>query len=783
MKKLDPTNRTPEQEEALERWLYELLDQMFKRDHFDYNMFRLNCALKQKTIHQAYVDGDLQSAGITKSYIEKIDGINLDANYSPDEFSNLKTPILLKVMGALITHVNNIVFPLNGDQVGVDRKYDEFFDQNSINDFLPIADGCWQSILETENRNYQFQSVYESALKEGLAHGVWALDHEYDDQADVVEPLAPGVQNIGLYPLRSDWRKSNRCFYVDLNYNQLLERSDLDQTVIEKIKPRITPDTSDTDRNTRSAHQNPNTLPFGKVRLVKFYCPSVYIEADGEVLYGEGLFVIALINPSWAEGADGESGKKLYILKISTDVPLDRHGLLLGTPVVNQPNEFFNLGLFYPWLDHQLSANGFYSAGIRLASYLSRGPFNEEKTGYSGINRTEEDLSKGFYPFQVISGRKFTPVFAPEFIEFIQVGYNTIAKLENDVQAGIGVDKGSLASVNDGRNTKDEVLRAGGAGDLKIVEYAVRFNNQVYVPSLFTRIRSQQQILKEQVGGKIQEVKDLLQAEASGLQSPPDEMLMEMILEENKLFKRLINSSGLRSKYREFYKKRQKQLIENQIIAQELQNQEQETMSLYQFSLSPVVPEMMPPPPVGEQVDPTTGTTITVTMTPKEEAEYRQAWIASEQQKRFEAKKEADMKVLTIRKKQLSIKDVDEIPELSNVLMFNMLTAPIESSDIRISGVVEAILKNVRDEDLLRVVQLVESLPDDTMRKVDFSKVFTLIMKGNSVTADMIMKDQAQLEREEEAMEQEAEFNREVSIEMAKNPGAQPPQIGAGNSQ
>lgn len=779
---LDPNNLTEELSKELEEYLYKVLDKSFERKGYDYNKFKLNCALKKKTIRQAYADGDLAGTGISKEYIKTIEDVNLDENYKPDEFSALKHPLLLKLFRAIQTHVGNICFPLNGDQVGFSRNYSEFFDNNNINEFLPQADAAWQSIIECQNRNNQSKAVYESILSEGLAHSVWAIDHEYDDQSEIVEPVAPGIDNVGLYPLRADWRKTNRCFYIDVNYNQLLERADLDQEVIKKIKPNVNYD--DRANTDRTAHNTPHSTPFGQVRLIKFYCPSVYLEHNDEVYYSEGLYVVALINPEFKPSEKGQSDiRKLYFLKIRSDVPMDRHGLLLGSPVVNMPKQFFNEGIFYPWLDHQATVNEFYANGTRLSSYLAKGPFNAEKTGYGGINSEEEDLTKGFSAFQVLKDRKYTPVFSAEHIQFIDVSYRTIAKLESDVREGIGVSEELTAAVNKGKNLKDEVLRAGDSGYLKILEYAVRFNEQIYVPSLFTITRSTQEILKEQVDIKLQEIKELVGSEGQEIAQflPPDEMIVEQILEENKLFKRLLNQSGLKQKYREFYKKRQKQILENQQIMLELQLMEKEIMQTYMFSQSPVNMKQMPPFETREVEDPETGKVIMEEMTAEDKNQAKQEWIQSEKERRANAAVEVDRKMLEVSKKQLSLTPLEEIPPLSNMLLFNILVSPIEESDIQIGGILSALLKTLTGEEVREIVRLIQVMPESETKKIDFGDLFTLATKGKRITKDLIMKSEEELTRQEEADKQQAEFDRQVSIEMARNPGSQPPQVGEGN--
>jgi hypothetical protein len=594
------------------------------------------------------------------------------------------------------------------------------------------------------------------------------------------------VANVGLYPFRSDWRKSNRCFYVDVNYNQLLGRADLNQEIIQKLKPRMTDNqtnqTMTPQQAGKDAHRNPGNIPFGKLRLMKFYCPSVFIESDDDVLQCSGLFVIAVINAEAQKGEKLEGGNKLHILKIEKDVPMDRHGLLLGTPVVNQPKEFFNQGIFYPWLSHQLSANGFYSAATRLAFFLTQGPFNSESAGFSGVNSQDEDLSNGFKPYQVLKNKKFSSVFSPELAQFIEIAFKMVAQMEKDVTTGVGLDATSMAATNTGRNTKDEVLKSADSGNLTIVEYAVRFNDQVYVPSLFTRIRATQDILTQQVLVKVHEIKEFLaMEEGAELMMPPDEMILEEVLNQNQLFRRLVNTSGLRQKYREFYKRRQKQILENQTIVYELELMEQAVIEKLQYAQSPIDVRQMPPIPQQQVRNEETGEIEMLEMDAVAKKTFVDNWIAQQREARKEAQKEAKMDILDIQKKQLALEDVDDIPELSNVLLFNILVEPIEESDIKISGVLSAILKSLTDREIGQLIQLITVMPEEEVKKLSFSEILNLATKGKAITREQVLKSEEQQAREEDKAKKAADHERAVAMEMAKTPGAQPPQFGAGN--
>jgi hypothetical protein len=789
---LKELNLTESQSKELDEYLYKIVENAFRRDDYEYKRFCLNAALKKKTLRSAFNDGELENTWLTQSKADEISKeLQYSEDYYEDEFSRLYTPILLEISRAVNRLVGNICFPLNGASVGINRTYSKFCEDNGIDEFLSTLNKCQQKIIERENANFKFKEIYKAVLQEGLQHSFWALGHEYDNINHVVDVFAPGVETVGVYPQYADWRKTNRVFVSDRNYSELFARSDLNREIIESIKPQdIDNDTTikSLRKKSKALVNSSHTMPFGQVRLFNIFCPSVYLPSkeDGTPVIIKGLFVLGVINPLFRENLEKNEefrDKKVLILKSKFDVEREHHGLLLGTPITSNPNEFYNDGLFYPWLDHQVSANSFNAANTRLASYMSQGPVNVENTGRAvALESTTLEAEQGWKPYQRLDGKKVTPVFGAEFANVINVGNSTIQTLSNQIRAGIGVGANISASLNTGRNVKDEVASVFRTGDLTIADYALAFIDAIQVPSIYTRIKMQAEILLEQVSTALSQVRKMVELESleQGTEGLilDDNSILESVLEQNPLFQRLVNYSGIRKEYKVFAKKRQREIIENEKIMLDILNQEEEVKQKILFINSPIQP--LPPLPPN-QIRNELGEVIDQPIPMELEAQRQQEYFQMEMQRRKQAETEVKYQIKDIELKTLMIKD-DLIPvqPISNVLLLQLLTEPIAESDIEINGAKEALLKTIKDEDLERFVgllQILAPLNPELLKRYDPSKLMSFATRGNpDFIASQVEKDPENILREEEAERQRFKVGQELQMMMAQNPGSQTPE-------
>jgi hypothetical protein len=788
MSGIESLNLTEDQAKELDSFLYDVKKNAFYRKDYEYKRFCLDAALKKKSLSSAYRQ-DLSNYWLNKADIKELSGLDLEQDNQLDEFSKLYVPVLLEISRAINRLVGNICFPLNGDVVGIDRTYSKFCEENGIGEFLPTLNKCIQKILERENANFNFKDVYKSVLHEGLQHSFWALGHEYDTINHVVDVFAPGVQSVGVFPTCADWRKTNRVFVSDRNYSELFGREDLDRNIIEKIKPQTAVNQTSTDFYKQKTSPNSGSMadvPFGQVRLLSIFCPSVYLEgkAGGEPVVIKGLHVLAVENPMFKDNQgreqEGIKDKKVLILKSQIDVERDYHGLLLGTPLVSAPNEFYNEGLFYPWLDHQISANAINASNVRLSSYMSQGPLNAEVTRGGNLDSIEDDLEGGWRANQVLRGVRLTPVFGAEFTNCINVGNATIQNITSQIRGGIGVGQNINASLNTGRNGKEEVASVFRTGDLAVADYAISFIEKIQVPSFYTRLKVQGEILTSQVLSTLQETKGLLLAEDLEQNTNvqlDDNVIIETILDNNPLFQRLINYSGIKKEYALFYKKRKRDIIENEKIAIDILYAKQEVEQKMMFSQSPIAP--LPPMPANIMRN-ELGQEIKQEVPREVEAQRQMEYFQQEQAKRQQAAKEVQYQIKDIELKELTLQPLSDIPPVSNLLLLQLIVEPIEESDIQMNGAKEALLKAIKDEDLGRFVQLLQvmtQIDPSVLKKYDASKLISFATRGNpDFVASLIEKDPEKILREEEADNQRAKIGTEMQMMMARNPGSQTPQ-------
>ena len=172
---------------------------------------------------------------------------------------------------------------------------------------------------------------YESILQEGLAHGFWAIDHEFDDLHQTIRPFNPNTRQLAVYPQRSDWKRSNIVRYFDVEYSALLGNKEFDQELVNLVKPRT--DTYDTYANNKRRSEydptiNNRDVALNKVRIFKIIAPSLTVELDDVLYHAKGAVIYGLINSIFIDNGSIEN-KPFYILSAKQDLTRLEAGLHL----------------------------------------------------------------------------------------------------------------------------------------------------------------------------------------------------------------------------------------------------------------------------------------------------------------------------------------------------------------------------------------------------------------------------------------------------------------------
>lgn len=758
-KELDFKNLDDKQKDAVEQHLLTLKDSIFTRTDFDYRRWQMDMALKQEFLDSAFSKGSYASYNLDMGAVKDLTGFQGD--FEADAYSDLYVPLLGKFYRALLVNMSNICFPANGDWLSVTREFSEYFFRTGIEDFLPFVNDAWIDIIKTENQRFNLKDKYKTAMAELIAYGNTVLGHSYNPELHYVEPFTPGIGRAGLYPITNDWRRSNLAFYYDMNYSELLERVDFDQDVIELISPQtslVDVDSLNAQRRNSTDRSTDTIVPFGKVRLYDFFLPSVYLKEGEETYIAKNVYVTAVINPMGDELTD-----QLYILKATQDINPVEHGLLFAAYATAMPGVFYQQGPLQPFLPHQYMANQTFAEMSRLTAMTTGSPLAITAAPGSVFDPMETPLPafESNAVYENVDVKRLIDPSSSAAVLNVFLAYMQF--FDKTIEEGVGVSKGQTGMLNQGRKSATEIKEAYSGAQLNIVEAAARYDEQVPRPSIVCRIAATQLIAQEQV--KL--------AVADEMQANPglDEAgAYEEVLKVNPLFQRLLNYSGIEYHYRNYYKKKMSEWLDDQAIMQQVQSMGQQIMSMYEFVDAP----LMPPPSIPQVEDPTTGRAVP---TAEEISQISQQFVQEQQMKKEEVRQQAKNLELELEKKKLTFKDVVQPPEPSRKLFFEMLMAPISDSDVVVTGAMTTTSKELARENLLMLLQSLPSFPQDTLAKLDYDSILMLLARANDVPLRDLLKDQAEIMRGEEAQEQQAQYERELQMQVAQNPGSQIPKL------
>ena len=757
-------------------YLIQIADKAFVRDEFDYRRWQMDLALKQEFLDRGLASGDWTNYNLNEDIIGDLTGKDIEElqNMDADSYSDLYVPLLLKFFRAYLVNMSNLCFPANGDWLNVTRGFSKYFYQNGVEKFLPFVNDAWVDIVKTENQRFGCKNVYKTSMAEVISYGNTCVGHNYNPDLHYIEPFTPGIGQAGIYPICDDWRKSNLCFYYDINYSELLGRDDFDQEIIEQIEPQTVGTDSSTLAGSGSTtiHDHyRNTEPFGKVRLYDFFLPSVYLRGkDNKKFVAKNVYVTAVIQPHIDPQSELET-RKLYVLKATQNVnPVD-HGLLYAAFSTNLPGVFYSQGPLQPFLPHQYTANQFFSEISRTVGMVTDPPKTITATGGGMIDPVETPIPEfeagAEYENMVVN----TLINPTDASNSLSVYLNYMNYFNSVLEEGTGISKAQMGSMHQGRKTATEIKESYSGSQLNVVEAAGQFDVQVLRRSIICRINATQNILRVQIEQDVQSVME----ENPSIQDEGE--AYEVALLGNELFNRLLNYSGIEASYENFYKKTQGDIIEDQTIMQEVQQMSQQIQQMIAFADSPPVP---PPPIQQREVPDPNNPEKKITVPPAAEITgLQQQWLQSQAQQKEQARMQAKQLETEMKIKALTFGDVKEPPPPNNRLFFEMLTAPITDSDVVVTGSMTTISKELARENLLMLLNALQGFPQEAVMKVDFDGILQMLARSNDVALRDMLKNETQLLREEEAQKKEQLRMQQLQDMAAQGkPGSQPPQFG-----
>lgn len=774
MQELDFNSLEPKLIDLRDDYLTKIAEQAFVRDEFDYRRWQMDLALKQEFMDQGLSNRDYLKYNLDSDTISKLTGEELEdlESINPDSYSDLYLPLMLKFFRAYLVNMSNLNFPSNGDWLNVTRSFSQYFYKSRIEKFLPFVNDAWVDIIKTENQRFDCKDIYKTAMAEVISYGNTVLGHSYNPISHYIEPFTPGIGQAGIFPISDNWRKSNLVFYYDVNFSELLQRDDFDQEILSQIEPEVADGSSYNLAGYGSSsikdHYSDHS-PFGKVRLYDFFLPSVYLKGDdGEKFVAKNVYVTALLKPHLDSDSTLEQ-KQVYVLKATQNVSPVEHGLLYAAFSTNLPGVFYQQGPLQPFLPHQYTSNQFISEISRTAGMANDPPKNAIPMPGGVLDPLETPIEA----FE--AGAEYTNVKIESLINLtdasnsINVGISMLKYLESVVEEGVGISKGQMGSMHQGRKTATEIKESYSGSQLNIVEAAGRFDEQVLRPSIICRIRATQEILQDQIESQIEALSEEPEVQ-------DENMAYELALGENELFNRLLNYSGIEASYENFYKKTQAERIEDMAIFQEVQQMGQQIQQMLAFADAPPTPP--PPIPQREIPDPNNPEQTIVVPPAAEIAGLQQQWVQAQMQQKEESRMKAKQLEVDMKIKALTFSDTQDPPPPSKRLFYEMLTAPITDSDIVVTGSMTTISKELARENLLMLLNALQGFPQEAVMKVDFDGILQMLARANDVALRDMLKDETQLLREEEAQKKEQLRMQQLQDMAAQGkPGSQPAQF------
>ena len=730
-----------------------LIKNVQDNDEFDLKREAVDRVILQDTYHDYY---NLPATSTNHSVNNE--RLAESSEEEADEFSSLHDPILYRLSRSWVNNIKNACFPINGEWTDIKRKHCKFLKDLGLKEFIPDANQAWVNIIKTENEKFLFKKKYSASISELVNYGNTGVVHYYDPDEHYVNIATPGLSRLSVYPITDRWREANLVYEYDRNYSELTGRTDLNQDIIRAIKPQTSlidlSNRDDQRGSTRQKEVEQRTPPYGKVRLYDIFVPSLYLEDledESDPIIGEGLYLTVLHNPQFKNGRRAQEfgySRNTLILKASKNVSRLEHGILLAAAGTTMPGVFYHQGFIAPFLSHQMLLNQLISSVSRVVALLADPALSLLRQ--DGYDFDEVDRPQELIPGAEYEGWDVKAIIPPEYFQVLNQ-YSALQGLVGDkVETGSGMSKQQLAGTESGRRSASEVREAISSGQLNVFDATDQYDSEILQQSLINRIGLTQKILRDQIESEVE------------AQSSPDEdndYLYEEALEDNELFLRLLEFSGIEDLYEEFYQKRTKELMDNDDIINQIEQLVKQITSLQELAQSEI------PPPVASPVtiDPQTGIE---TPTQLEQDQAEEAYYQQEEARRQEAINQIQALQDQIESAKLKIKDIKEIPEPSYKIYYEILSHPIRDSDVQVTGSKTSMAKDFARQNMKEFTAYLEAVPG-AMSDYDMADMTKQYARDLGLNITFIKKDEAEKRREEEELARKAQLNEQFAQQAA----------------
>ena len=662
-----------------------------------------------------------------------------DGDVEVDEFSELFTPLTLKTRKGWVVHLKEACIPRSGDWFSVDRRYSSFFDNLGLMDFLPTVNDCVVRNIEVENETFKITPEIRKGLTQFGTYGHTPGLVYYDADRAFSNLKVVHARDYGIYPISDDWQKSNNVIRYSMNYTDLLAREDLDQELIDYIRPETGLSAEDYNEfatpTERSSYYEDERAPFGKVMLHDIWIPSLYIEGDGQnpEFVAGGAFLTIAYNPQIKPNRNLTDilpeGQQVMVLKALYDVKPEDLTILFAAFDEVLPGQLKGRGPLAPFLVFQELQNTLIQGMAREVARETDPPLQVE----SGEIDIEEADLPDYKHGALYKGVNITAMHVQGYENRLQSYQIWDKHINNLVEEGSGMAKIQLGARPQSKRTKFEIQEQLDAGSLRINDAADLFDEGFLKPFLVAREKQRIYQLRLQIENSVTYL----------MRSDPTltiDMAYEIALRANKLFNRLLNSTAIAPKYKEFYRNYQKRLDENNSLIEEFQT-DLIKLSQAQEQLAKPIPEFVPPQ--GGQFDPAS--------VKNAEEEY----YSFKQQEKQQLEQVVDVLTQKVKTTQHLIEDIGPIPAPSNKLYYEMLAHDIDESDIIISGTKSSLNKTLAKNAIREMFELAKGLDPESIKELDFKKIFKEYANTVGLSYENMRKSEVEINRLEEQLRQQ----------------------------
>lgn len=731
MQNFDTKALTEKQYRTLTQFLYRLKwEALDNREELEKSWEDVDFAIKQCYSQDAYYTQGENNAEDEEGEDEE-----------ESELSEMFSPMSYRLFKSWVTHLKEALIPKTGDWFSVNRQYSSFFDELGINGFLSIMNNCWERNILVENERFGITKKLKRAIAQFVAYGATPGEAYYDPSDEFVNLLVMPLRDFGVYPITDNWIKSNRIYRYPVNYVDLLQRQDFDQEAIKEIRPWLEFNAQDGGLMTpsqRSSQYEEEQSPYGTVMIYEAHCPSLFLpnneNPEEDILEKEARFIFCInprMKPNSTFNQTNPAEQNIIILKATKDISAMEVSSFFATFDEVLPYQLHGKGPIIPFLIYQRLQNALIAG---MSEDVSR-EMNPPIQIISGEKDIDDTPLQAFKHSAVYKGVEVKPLSIPGLDQRMQAFLTWTEHLDNKVEEGTGMTKTSTGGREPTRRSKYELQERIDAGSLRIADPGDLFNEGLLQRYMTNRVIITQNQLEFEVEDSVQ---NLMQIDKTLINNPLE--AYKIVLQNNSLFKRLLDFTGVEPKYKEFYKTYQSRKNKNDQFTAEYESYLAQMMSLQSQLAKPAQPFIEPTNQ--SEFDP-------ATIKLARENHYQ-----LQQENRNNLKNSLLQVQLKAKETQLLIEDLKEIPEPDMYFYYLLLIEPMSESDIIIYGANSTLNKAMKRRGSLELLETLLKLPAEILIEYDLKKIVDQYSTVIDMPFELVRKPQEEIDRSKQQQQQ-----------------------------